>query len=243
MKKLLLATVLLVLSNSVVSQSVNQYKYASVPSKFTFLKEKDKYHLNTLTKLFMQRYGFETYLDTDTAPYDFSNTNCNKVYVDVQKNSNMFVTRLKVLLKDCNGKVLFTSQEGTSKAKELKVAYNEALRDAFASFSTLHYKYAEIKDTVKPIEVAVADPQPAAKSGNENTASTGTLYAQPIQNGFQLVNSEPKVVMKIYKTSNSDIYAAVRGNVSGVFIPKGNEWFFEYYQNDKLVSEKVDVKF
>jgi hypothetical protein len=24
---------------------------------------------------------------------------------------------------------------------------------------------------------------------------------------------------------------------------KNNEWFFEYYQNNQLISEKVDVKF
>jgi uncharacterized beta-barrel protein YwiB (DUF1934 family) len=35
----------------------------------------------------------------------------------------------------------------------------------------------------------------------------------------------------------------MKGNSQGAFIQKGNEWFFEYYENEKLVSEKVAVKF
>jgi hypothetical protein len=30
---------------------------------------------------------------------------------------------------------------------------------------------------------------------------------------------------------------------SGVFLKKINGWFFEYYQKETLVSEKVEVKF
>ena len=69
------------------------------------------------------------------------------------------------------------------------------------------------------------------------------LYAQPTSYGFQLIDSEPKVVMKVYKTSNPDSYVAKKGDAQGVLVSKDNQWFFEYYLNDKLVSEKVNVKF
>ena len=49
--------------------------------------------------------------------------------------------------------------------------------------------------------------------------------------------------MKIFKTSNSNCFIAVKGNIQGVLIAKDNQWYFEYYQNDKLISEKIDVKF
>jgi hypothetical protein len=66
--------------------------------------------------------------------------------------------------------------------------------------------------------------------------SQGVLYAQPIVNGF-LVNSTPKVVMKVFKTSSSTCLIAMR-NQSRVFNFKGQSVVFEYYQNDKLISEK-----
>ncbi len=251
MKKLILIVIGLI-SNIIIAQNLNDYKYALVPSKFSFQKEKDKakdkYHLNTLTKLFMEKYGFETYIESENAPYEFVNNNCNKVFVDIEKKSNMFFTKLKVVLKDCNNKVLFTSNEGISKEKEYGVAYNEALRMAFASFEMLRHKYNGKIIAEKPTEVSVSkevtdDNKVEIKENNITNSNQDLLFAQPIQNGFQLVNTEPKVIFKLFKTSAKDFYTAIKGDLQGVLIKKNNEWFFEYYQNDKLVSEKVEVKF
>jgi len=254
MKKIVVLLLVFSFSNVVIAQNLNGYKYALVPSKFSYWKENDKYKLNTLTKLFMQKYGFETYLDSETVPYDFLNVNCNKVYVDLIRDNGLFFTKLKVVLKDCNGKVLFTSREGSSKEKDYNVAYNEALRKAFASFESLHHKYDEkiaivekqveakpYKEIVEQQKVAVSEPKEVTPSSAEITSNQ--LYAQPTQNGFQLVNSEPRVVMKLYKTSVKDIYTAIKGTTQGVLLLKNSEWFFEYYQNDIPISEKVDVKF
>ena len=60
---------------------------------------------------------------------------------------------------------------------------------------------------------------------------------------IQLVDTTPKVVMKLYKTSKSDYFTAVRDGVQGALLLKDNEWFFEYYQNDQLMSEKIAIKF
>ncbi len=252
-KKLVLFILVFAFSNIAIAQNLNGYKYALVPSKFSYWKEKDKFKLNTLTKLFMQKYGFETYLDTETAPYDFLNFNCNKVYVDLIKNNGIFFTKLTIVLKDCNGNILFTSKEGSSKDKDYNVAYNEALRQAFFSFESLHHKYdekiaiAEKIVAVKPYKEAIEEPKVVLKESKEvptsTTETSNQLYAQPTQNGFQLVNSEPRVVIKLYKTSVKDFYTAIKGNLQGVFVVKNNEWFFEYYENEVLVSEKVAVKF
>ena len=134
-------------SYSGFSQSINDYKYAIVPSKFSFLKEPNQYRLNMLTKLLMEKYGFVTYLDTDVLPTEVANQNCNKVYVDVLKGGNMFVTKLTVVLKDCKNNILYTSAEGKSREKEYNVAYNEAFREAFKSFDNLGYKYSEKSPT------------------------------------------------------------------------------------------------
>ena len=242
MKKILSIIALLVLTSNVVAQDLNNYKYALVPSKFSFSREKDEYRLNTLSKMFMQKYGFESYLDSDILPSDFASDNCNKVYVDVVEDNSMMMTKVKVVLKDCLNQVLFTSDEGKSRLKEYSAAYNQALREAFASFEKLNHQYngtivtqkkepqVETKVEVKPIN---------SVSSNDGAS----LFAQPINNGFQIINAEPKVLYKIYKTSTKDFYIATKGTTQGVFFSRNNEWFFEYYQNDKLVSEKVNVKF
>lgn len=251
-KKLGLFVLVFALSNVAISQNLNGYKYALVPSQFSFLKETDKYQLNTLTKLFMQKYGFETYFESDIAPFDFTNSNCNKVNVNVLKNNSLFLTKLQIILSDCTGKVLFVSKEGSSKEKELRVAYNEALRKAFASFETLYYKYDEKMAVVKQPEITsvkeiLQESKVVVQESKEvivfTTKASNQLYAQAVEYGFQLVDAAPKVIMKLYRTSVTDVFTAVKGNLQGVLVSKNNEWFFEYYQNDKLVSEKVAVKF
>ncbi len=137
MRKFLLLIVLI--SVSAHAQSLNGYKYAMVPEKFSFLKEPNKYNLNLLSKMFLQKYGFEVYYDTDkTAPNDFFQNNCNKIYLDLIESSNMFSTKIKVVLKDCKGNIIAESEEGVSRDKEFMASYNEALRAAFEKFPQIN---------------------------------------------------------------------------------------------------------
>lgn len=69
------------------------------------------------------------------------------------------------------------------------------------------------------------------------------LYAQATATGFQLIDSTPKVVMKLLKTSQANSFIAIKGTIQGSLILKDNQWYFEYYQNDKFISEKIEVKF
>ncbi len=219
------------------SQTINDYKYAIVPSKFSFLKEKDAYRLNNLTKLFMEKYGFVTYYDTDSLPVELANQNCNKVYLDVLSKGNMFTTKLTIVIKDCQNKILFTSVEGKSREKEYKVAYTQALREAFASFAELNYKYEE--------KTNHANDNNNNENLNENKSINNPiiLFAQPITNGFQLIDNTPSVVMKIYNTSVKDCYIATKASITGILVSKEGKWFFEYYENEKLISELIEVKF
>ena len=49
--------------------------------------------------------------------------------------------------------------------------------------------------------------------------------------------------MKLLKTSRQDSFIAIKDGVQGSLNAKDNGWYYEYYQNDKLVSEKISVKF
>ena len=222
--------------------SVNNYKYVIVPSKFSFTTEKDQYRLNTLTKLLLEKYGFTAYLDTDEMPQEVVNSNCNKLYADVIPSGGFIRTKLKIILKDCKNKELFTSVEGQSKDKEYRVAYNQALRQASLSFESLHYHYVSTVTEAAIQKASVPKTETVILSEAFNDTNE-VLFAQPTASGFQLVDSTPKVVMKIFKTSNPTTFTAVKGTVQGILISKDTQWFFEYYQNDQLISEKVNVKF
>jgi hypothetical protein len=85
----------------------------------------------------------------------------------------------------------------------------------------LHYKYT--KEEVK-VEPEVANKKEASdeialaknaipKADTVDLSQAGVLYAQPIVNGFQLVNSTPKVVMKVFKTSSPTCLIAMRESI------------------------------
>lgn len=261
---------LLLISSYGFSQTVNDYAAVIVPLRYDFLKEQNQYRLNTLTKFNLQKAGFVAYYSNEMIPDELNvNNRCNLLNVDVEKDNAFLVTKLYVVLKDCYGKVVYKSEVGKSKEKEFDVAYAEALNGAFESVYRLNYKYngkiatsnqsvgvssapvvsqsVAVPAVVATGTVAATNAAYTAVSGNtpNNNAEpdAALLYAQPIKNGFQLVDSTPKVVMKVFKTSNPSVYQAVKGTVQGLLVSKENQWFFEYYENDTLKSEKIPVKF
>ncbi len=264
---------MLLVANYGFSQSVNDYKAVIIPMKYDFLKSENQYRLQTITKINLQKAGFQAFYTTESMPAEF-NDRCDLLYIDVKKENAFLVTKLYIIFKDCYGSIIFQSAIGKSKEKEYGLAYSDALNEAFISVYALQYKYngtttgsksAAVPVNVAPTTVApvvstpvvvvpsaaipaVAVPVAAAnKEANDlktsENISAGMLYAQPTSYGYQLIDSEPKVVMKVYKTSNPASYMAAKGSVQGVLVSKDNQWFFEYYQGDKLISEKVDVKF
>ncbi|MAU16501.1 MAG: hypothetical protein CMH46_13295 [Muricauda sp.] len=73
--------------------------------------------------------------------------------------------------------------------------------------------------------------------------TTGVLYAQPIQNGYQLVDSTPKVVLKLEETSMENIFMTdFQGNNAVVFQQDG-KWVLEYSDNGKKVQKELNIKF
>jgi len=156
MKKLLIFTFVFIgFISSTFGQDLNSYKYVIVPSSFEFLKEPNQYQLNELTKFLFEKYGFEAYMEDEDLPMELSQNRCKALFANVKNNSGLFSTKLVVVLKDCKNNEVFISKEGTSREKDYKMAYQEALRDAFESIAALNYKYEG--------EVSEA---PAPKSGN-----------------------------------------------------------------------------
>jgi len=228
--------------------TINNYKFVIVPAKFSFLKTPDQYQLNTFTKMFLEKYGFVVFFDTDLLPPEAAGDNCNKLFADIVADSNMFNTKLNVTLRDCMNNEVYRTETGSSREKEYKVAYRQALRETFKSFETLAYSYNGsdgIRGQTGNSGTQVSKLKTAPSPQKENVEiDQNTLFAQPIENGFQLVNSEPKVVYKLRKTSSESVFIAEKGSQSGTLISKGKgKWVFEYYVDGKLVTEEVSVKF
>jgi hypothetical protein len=58
-----------------------------------------------------------------------------------------------------------------------------------------------------------------------------------------VIDNEPKVIIKLYYTSQRNVFLGVKGSTNGVLILKDNQWFFEYIENGKILSEQLKLKF
>ncbi|NII29385.1 hypothetical protein HB364_30170 [Pseudoflavitalea sp. X16] len=227
--------------------TINNYKYVLVPEKFDFSREANQYGLNFLAKSLLENKGFSAYFDNQDIPKDLAGDRCNALKAEVTQRKAIFATNLTLVLKDCQGNIVFKSKEGKSREKDYGAAYEEALKDAFKSLNDVPYTYTgttnarprqTVDTTTAPSPVPATTPVAA-----EQREPAGTLYAQATANGFQLIDTTPKIVLTLLKTSAPDYFIASKGTTNGIVFKKTGEWFFEYYSDGKLISEKLLIKF
>lgn len=112
-------------------------------------------------------------------------------------------------------------------------------------------KIKEVKEVQKPKAKVVVAPVPIAVSKTPEKKPEvkieepivekkpqDLLYAQPVANGFQLVDMSPKVVMVLLSTSLQDVYI-VKGQDAIVF-KKDGKW---YHSKDSKSSKALNIKF
>ena len=243
--------------------TINNYKYVLIPQKFDFLRDNDEYGLNTTAKSLLEQKGFTVYWSNGDIPQTLAANRCAALTAEVTQRKALFSTNLTLVLKDCSGNIIFKGKEGRSWEKEFNVAYDEALKNAFTPFKNLPYKYDSTQSaqaqtqtqaqaqtqpqaTTPPASVTTtSSPQPPASPQQTAADISGTLYAQVIPNGYQLIDTTPKKVLTLLKTSVPDCFLAEpgTGTSNGIVFKKNNEWFFEYYKDGSLVTQKLEIKF
>lgn len=250
MKKFLI--LFLLMCTSIYAQkrkSVNEYKYVIVPHQFEFFKKPDRYQTSSLTKFLFNKHGFTAFLSNENLPKDLSRNRCLALTANVKDNSGMFATKNTIELRNCNNDVIYTSKEGVSKQKEYKKAYHEAIRRAFTSIQSLNYTYKpSMQKEETPVLMhsennAFKEKQQVKMVTTEKviTLKKDALYAQPKENGYQLVNTKPEVVFNILTTNVKDVYI-IKGK-NGILYKSDDVWIAEFYKNGNKVTQSYSVKF
>ena len=231
-------------------KDINDYKYIIIPKSFEFSKSDDQYQLNSLTKFLFNKYGYEAYF-VEELPEDLKSDRCLGLMAEVSNGGgSLFKTKLEITLKDCYDVVIMKSQLGESRVKEYKKAYNEALRGAFETFQNFNYEYtskenveAQPKETSKIIETKVKPKDVTTKTAaiSSNEVKQELYYAQAITNGFQLVNSEPKVVMILLNSSAKDVFIVKDKNA--IVFNKEGQWIYSENNGASTKEKILNIKF
>ncbi|WP_296316936.1 hypothetical protein [Winogradskyella sp. UBA3174] len=254
MKKLIILSLVLCFSFQVESQvsngsEINNYKYVVVPLKFSFLKGENTYRLNTLTKYLFKQNNFSAFYDKEKLPEDLFKDRCLAIYSDVEDVKGGFKkTKLQVTFTDCYGNLIFTSDVGSSGENKHEVAHQEALRDAFSTFAIKTYKYspritdvAVEKETVKTLDKKPKKEIVETIEGLVNTPDSQAFYAQKIDNGYQLVDADPKIVMILLATSAADVYLVKDKNA--IVYKENDKWIYSENLQTSIKKEEIRIKF
>lgn len=94
---------------------------------------------------------------------------------------------------------------------------------------------------VKQIQQPKVDVKKDIKETPVVQGVSNVLYAQAIDNGFQLVDSAPKVLYRIKNTNLKDVFI-VEGE-SAIIYKNGTDWVIEYYSGVTLKQEALNIKF
>lgn len=250
LKKATLLGFLFVFMTGVYAQDeLNPYKYIIIPKKYDFLKRENQYRVNTYTKYLFDNEGFTTVLQGESYPNDLMSNPCIGVTADVEDGSNMFTTKLKLVLKDCHGNIVFTTVQGTSKLKEYDKTYIDALKKSFVSIEQLNYNFdptikgksdaaaqkmpvaevKQVKEEVAETEIAAAPVVVPEKAAPEVAAPANQTVAAPVVAAVAVpVVTESKEPEKKAETTSTGTIARNYKNE--------NISFFLIEQGDKLVA-------
>lgn len=272
MKKLILVISITICCSVIGYGQLNDYKYIVVPAKFLSFKNENQFRTSTLIKYLFTNEGFNT-VYSNNMPDDLKENPCLGLRVELIDESNLFATKTRLSLVDCNNVQLMMSQDGRTKTKEFEQAYREAISESFGSFRGLNYAYepgdkkeqkkaepitVSFKNDVKSLE---ENPKSAPeksigqiasqKPSNEKVTpilevpvskEKGILYAQPIDGGYQLVDTTPKVVYVLRSTSAPDVFLVNKEGKSGVVFKNDDKWFIEMDEKGGKAKE-LNIKF
>ena len=249
---------LLVLSmhmNSWTQSSINDYKYVTVPEKFDFLKSKNQHQLNDLTTFLLKKSGFKVLKTSDNRPQDLYQNKCLGLNANVIHTKGFLKTKLHLELVNCRNEIVFTSDTGSSKEKEYKKAYHEALRNAFKSVQALRYKYngvvPEVSSTKKtqipapsvelktmPVPVVVAEVQ---KTEVSKKLVGSKLIVTLTDSGIDFIDkSSGETKYSTHATLFDAVY--IIENQAGIIYKRGQNWVREYVENGKTTIEALNIQ-
>ena len=102
-------------------------------------------------------------------------------------------------------------------------------------------KVVETKDTNEKEAESTTEITAGEQETVEEASDNEILYAQEIDNGYQLVNSESKVVMVLLKTGLDDVFN-VKGNDAIIF-KKDGVWMYSENKVNGVKLKPLNIKF
>jgi len=216
-------------------QKVLDYKYISLPSKFTTFKE-DFGLGELLTKTLRSKNYTVIPADKMQWPSEAKDNPCSVAAADVINDSGFLRNKVLLQFKDCNDKVI-TSVKGASNIKEYKEGYQDALKQTYVSISPAN-PVVQVQQPIRiqePVETASAEPALTTPA----PADTGAVKYSNGKTDFQKIQIDNSQFILVGANSSSPFAtfkATTKNDTFRVKLQNGNSTM-GYYENGNIVIE------
>jgi hypothetical protein len=176
--------------NLSLQAQLDSYKYIVVPKKFDGFKYENQFRTSTQIKFLFTQNGYKAIYE-DQIPTDLAQDPCKAVRVLLIDDSSLLATKVRLGLQDCNGVVVYESEEGKSKSKEYEIAYREAINGAFHDLEELPYSYIPPEAVMKSLE-AQKDVAPTQAESSDITDTKSSAAMEAVSSDTSAVNPAMK---------------------------------------------------
>ena len=229
-----LLLLLLPFFSTFAQEASNNYSYVTVPSRFSFQKERDQYQLNALLTFLMDKEGYASFLDTERIPREYLETDCDGLRLKYVEKASLLKTKLTLEMYDCNNALIYRSPQAVSFEKEYKKAYQTLVRETFTflkdegcvrkagdSIASMANEIAEASEVVSS-EISISDVGEVytnAAALSIRLKPKGEAFLGYISDSPSIAYNKGELVCKLLKTSLENVYKISWKDTYGNFIP------------------------
>ncbi|MBT2623206.1 hypothetical protein [Chryseobacterium sp. ISL-6] len=228
--------ILTVCSMLTFGQKVSDYKYISIPEKFTTFKENFELDM-VLSKSLKSKKYVVLQGNKDQWPAEARDNSCNVLNADVVDDSGFLRNKVVLQFKDCHDKIVLASK-GASNIKDYKEGFQDALKQTFVALPVSYPTVMAVQTETKSIEQVKETPTTEVVASSTSSGSTASKYSngklnlQKVQidnSQFILVRPDSSIPYATFKeTTKRDVFRVKFEN---------GDTTIGYYENGNIVIE------
>jgi len=224
-----------------ITSFAQQNKTIIISNKYEFQKEKNTYNINNMLKAILVSNNYQVFFEDEILPTEIAQNRCNALTGVLLDISNLFVTKLKFQILDCNNNLLFETEEVRTKEKDLQNAYIETIKLLSPELKKYDATTIQEKEVVSTLELV--DTPKISEFKTYLNCKLKQTFGNP---QAEVTDSNDNILLSLQKTKNPSVFIAVstnlisisKENITGIFTKIGNKGVFEYYLNYEYMVEE-----
>lgn len=246
MKRFFIAVLTLITFCNYAQNTQKKYSYAIVPVQYAFTSKPNQFQLNVLTRVMLQEEGFEVYMNEgEEMPKNVAENPCLSLKAKVIKDKGLFTTNLRFQLFNCYGNLIFESA-GSSREKDYKDAYQEALKEALIEFQSESYKYVQ-RDTAEQVtiteDITKDEDLPFEERASIYTIAENSYWLVKNNDDYFLYLDKGETVLATLKFADRGTYTYDSEDIDGAaYFTAEGDLVVEYLEKNKDAVQKLVYK-